>query len=446
MISNWDKDIKHLLVFVGNDTKIGVAFADRFVIQAAIYSGILTAFNVQAYPYLRPPATDSTVAVLQQISLQLNSVTASPPFTNSAYNAPTMTTVQSPQTALWIVTLNILWFGALIIGLAVAYFSLMVQQWLHQYDQDKFSGTSREVTRLRQYRLNNLIQIEWRISWIVAILPVLLQTSLSLFFAGLLILLWHFNYTVAIFASALVGVVMFCVLLLTILPVIWSHYSILSLPESALIYVLQWTEYAIKATSVWLCTLVVWVASVLSLYNETIVNRSHTPILWWTKWREHISNAHIHIFPTRRRQELATTNTSSSKLDVDMIVFGYDTTMSLDHASTLVPILMDLSPDEVDRCFTLISDISRRHHSSSERERDFSIELRRPFKHGWSSHLKKFGHLTLQQRQTVVFMLSAAVMAHGNGTIPALNEMDAIFRDNSDACQEMEWHTLKHGA
>ncbi|KAM5540804.1 hypothetical protein V8D89_005448 [Ganoderma adspersum] len=428
MVDKWRKEIDNLLVF------------------AALYSGILTAFNVQSYPYLQPSAPDATLAVLQQMSLQLDSFTTSPPFTNSTvtYIAPTVTAVETPLVPVWIVTLNILWFWALIIALTVAYFALMVQQWLHEY-QDRCSGTSREYTRLRQYRLNNLN--EWHVSWIVGSLPVLLQASLSLFFAGLLVLLWHFNSTVAIFASALVGVVMFTVLLLTVLPVIRSHCSFLTPPGDALFYALQWTEYGIKAASVRLGSLVVWVATILSRCDIITTGQSGTLTTLWMKWTEHTADPEKHIFPTRHHQQLATTHKSSSKLDVDMIVDGYHTTMSLDHASTLVPVLIDQTPDEVDRCFTRIFEISRRHHSLSERTRDISIELRTPSKHGCPFYrVEGFGSLDLQQRQTVIFMLSAAVMAHGSGTIPAVNDLADIFDNNGDACQEMKWDTLEHGA
>lgn len=42
---------------------------------------------------------------------------------------------------------------------------------------------------------------------IVSIFPVLLQLALVHFFAGLLVLLWHLQWTVAVVAGALVGVV-----------------------------------------------------------------------------------------------------------------------------------------------------------------------------------------------------------------------------------------------
>ena len=327
----------------------------------------------------------------------------------------------------------------------MAYFALMVQQWLHEY-QDRCSGTSREYARLRQYRLNNLN--EWHVSWIVNTLPLLLQASLSLFFAGLLILLWNFNSTVATFASALVGVVMFAVLLLTILPVIWSHCSFLTPPGDALLYAVQWTEYVIKATTVCLCAIVIWFASVLSRYNATVAPRFLALSTWWLEWKRHVRDAQMEIFPTRHHQQLVTTHNSSSKLDVDMIVDGYHTTMSLDHASTLVPILIGLNPDEVDRCLTRIHEISRRHHSRSERMRDISVELQKPFEpaHRWSSYLGEgFRELDGQQRRTVLFMLSAAVMARGDGTTSALNDLADIFDNNDDACQAMGWDSLEYG-
>ncbi|PIL35104.1 hypothetical protein GSI_02892 [Ganoderma sinense ZZ0214-1] len=363
-IKKWNDEIDNLLVF------------------AALYSGILTAFNVQSYPYLQPPTPDTTLAILQQISLQLNSFTTSPPFTNSTHVTPIATTVQVPQLPLWVVTLNVLWFWALIISLSVAYFALMVQQWLREY-QNRCSGTSREYARLRQHRLNNLIA--WHVSWIVGILPVLLQASLSLFFAGLLVLLWHFHSTVTIFASALVGIVMFIVLLLTILPVLRSDCSYVSPPGIPLLYAKQSIMFVVNAASVWLFSLVVFGAPLLPRCVN--ITDAQLSVLndWWIKWQHNIS--HAHIFTTRHGEELAITHKSSSKLDVDTIIFGYHATMSLDHVSTLVPILIDQTPDEVDRCLTSICELRNRHHSILERARDISIELRKPFKHGWSSYL-----------------------------------------------------------
>ena len=59
----------------------------KFPGQAGLFSAILTAFNVQSYILLQPASPDPTLAVLQQISLQLNSfsVNPSPVGVNQAY-------------------------------------------------------------------------------------------------------------------------------------------------------------------------------------------------------------------------------------------------------------------------------------------------------------------------------------------------------------------------
>ncbi len=53
----------------------------------------------------------------------------------------------------------------------------MVKQWLNEYNTG-VTGTSLEISRLRQYRLNNLAK--WHVAEIVSILPVLLQVALAL--------------------------------------------------------------------------------------------------------------------------------------------------------------------------------------------------------------------------------------------------------------------------
>ena len=101
----------------------------------------------------------------------------------------------APLSAVW---LNTLWFSSLVCSLSSASIALLVKQWL-QEARDGLSGTSRECARLRQHRLNGLVK--WRIDIIVAALPILLQIALGTFFAGMLILLWTLNTTVAAVTS-----------------------------------------------------------------------------------------------------------------------------------------------------------------------------------------------------------------------------------------------------
>ncbi|KAI0712726.1 hypothetical protein C8T65DRAFT_176460 [Cerioporus squamosus] len=208
IVDRWNKEIDTLLVYAG------------------LFSAILTAFNVQSYQLLTPlPEVDPIIVALEKISAQLSSFSVNPPSVNSTQPAfvhqdaiPTPT----PMSAVW---LNALWFSSLIFSLSAASAGIMVKQWISEYNSG-LSGTSRHVARLRQLRLQSLER--WHVKEIVGVLPVLLQIALVLFLAGLLVLLWSLNRTVAIVATVLVGILAVCSLATIILPSIATHCSYLS--------------------------------------------------------------------------------------------------------------------------------------------------------------------------------------------------------------------------
>lgn len=112
----------------------------------------------------------------------------------------------------------------------------MVKQWLKEYSSG-LHGTEPEVARLRQYRLNNLLK--WRIPFIIAMLPVLLLTSLILFLTGLIILLYSIHRTVACVVSIVISVLLLFIATTTILPTIHRTCSYHS-PQATAISIL-WT-------------------------------------------------------------------------------------------------------------------------------------------------------------------------------------------------------------
>ena len=171
-------------------------------VQGGLFSAVLTAFNVQSYQLLTPPpTTDPVIIALERISAQLSSFSVNPPSINSTHPAFVYdpTPLPAPPYAVW---LNALWFASLICSLSAAFIGIIVKQWLNEYSSG-LSGKSRQITRLRQLRLNGLRR--WRVKEIVAVLPVLLQVASALLFAGLLVLLWQLNQVVAIVATVLVG-------------------------------------------------------------------------------------------------------------------------------------------------------------------------------------------------------------------------------------------------
>ncbi|KAI0716819.1 hypothetical protein C8Q76DRAFT_673163, partial [Earliella scabrosa] len=191
---------------------------DTLLVYAGLFSAVLTAFIIESYPLLQAAPSDTTLAVLRQISAQLNSFSIDPPFANSTRTAQPLINDQStfdpPLSAVW---LNSLWFASLVFSLASASVALIVKQWLRHATLG-LSGTSREVARRRQYHLSGLLK--WHVGTIVATLPILLQIALFLFLIGLVVLLWGLHDTVATVTSSLVGILFAFWILVTVMPVV----------------------------------------------------------------------------------------------------------------------------------------------------------------------------------------------------------------------------------
>ncbi|KAI0656650.1 hypothetical protein C8Q70DRAFT_1056554 [Cubamyces menziesii] len=218
---------------------------DMLLVFAGLFSAALTAFNVQSYLLLQPDSSDTVVLALTSISAQLQSF---------AVNATTIASMQSaftpssspapfspPGYAVW---MNALWFSSLTCTLSASSIAVVVKQWLHQYGQ-KLSGNSSELARLRQYRYDSLEK--WRVPEIIAALPILMQTALTLFFAGLLILLYNLHKSVAISVSCLVGVLILFSVCTTVLPALYTDCCYQS-PQSLalLIFLRQATKACLR--------------------------------------------------------------------------------------------------------------------------------------------------------------------------------------------------------
>ncbi|TBU21972.1 hypothetical protein BD311DRAFT_811851, partial [Dichomitus squalens] len=249
-----------------------------------------------------------------------------------------------------------LWFSALICSLASASIGILVKQWLHEYEAG-ISGTSVEIARLRQYRLNHLEK--WRVAEIIAILPVLLQVSLALFLAGILILLWHLHPTVATIASTLIGVLLSFVVVTTVMPVIWSDCCYLSPPTYAIFRVVHRIHYLVTSLRK--------VVEALHNLSRYLSGLDCLPVFvrWWCRclrdWAELHPWGPVTV-PTWRGREQTVVQQSSSKLDVDMIIEAYSTTMDVNYLSeTAARILADKDDAAVVQCFGKIADINGRH-------------------------------------------------------------------------------------
>ncbi|KAJ3542077.1 hypothetical protein NM688_g6009 [Phlebia brevispora] len=170
---------------------------DTLLVFAGLYSGILTAFLIESYKALQEDPQDVMVQLLRQSATQsyvfngrfLNST--SPILPSEPYQAPT-----------WAIRVNVCWFFSLVLSLSTASYGILVKQWLREYLAiDRISHQER--IRIRHFRHQGIK--DWRLYDIAAVLPVILQISLALFFLGLCFFTAAVHSSIGITSAVLVS-------------------------------------------------------------------------------------------------------------------------------------------------------------------------------------------------------------------------------------------------
>lgn len=131
------------------------------------------------------------------------------------------------------VWINGLWFSSLVCSLIAASLGILVKQWLQRYKTEDYS-MARERTRIRQHRFEGLER--WSVPHIVAFLPLLLRTSLNLFFIGLIVFLRRLHLPIAIALSLLISMWFLAYFASLLLPSLYSDCPYKS-PEATVFYI-----------------------------------------------------------------------------------------------------------------------------------------------------------------------------------------------------------------
>lgn len=207
------------------------------VIQAGLFSAVLTAFLVESYQKLSPDTASQTLQVssemlavssqslsmLQQISAQLGSSnTPSSVMGNITQIFPTPSAAASagfqPSTAD--IRVNVLWFASLIFSLITASFGILVKQWLREYIAVTNPSPHARL-RIRHFRYPELQR--WKVLEIAAMLPLLQQLALALFFIGLCYFTASVHESVGHTSLPLVAGWAFCFAIVTLLPLFFPR-------------------------------------------------------------------------------------------------------------------------------------------------------------------------------------------------------------------------------
>lgn len=169
---------------------------------------------IESYKSLNPDPGDLSVQILLHLSQQFNSFMTdghSPGDTPPAFTIPTFT----PSKAM--VIANVTWFGSLVISLMAASYGMLVKQWLREFLANRDASP---LTRLRIRSFRYPALAKWKVFEIVAVLPLLLQISLGLFFVGLCYFASTIHPAVQWTVIPLVGIWAFLFLLVTFAPVV----------------------------------------------------------------------------------------------------------------------------------------------------------------------------------------------------------------------------------
>jgi len=175
--------------------------------QAGLFSAAVTAFCSDAFQALSQNSSDTTNALLFAISQQL---------ANSTTPSAASLALESFAPAKHNVQINVFYFVSLVLALSVSAVCILAKQWIREYQRDP-PVSVQDAVRIRQMRFDSLEK--WQVPQIIASLPVIILVALVLFFAGLLIQLWHVTeQTTARAVSVVVGFTGLFILFTTIVP------------------------------------------------------------------------------------------------------------------------------------------------------------------------------------------------------------------------------------
>jgi hypothetical protein len=230
----WQKDAEGIIIFVrpgSLSTSVHTDWTDK---QNGLFSAVVAALVVLSAQDLKPNSQDTSAFYLERI-YQLQADPSLPRLStpSSVARPPTFF---PPEYVLWV---NSLWFLSLVISLTCAMLATLLQQWVRRYIRitQPARCNPEKRARMRAFFANGFN--DFHVAWVVEALPALVHLSLFLFFAGLLIYLFHTNHTVFSAVACWVAILLAAYGGFTVMPII-RHNS----PYYAPLSPIAWFLYA----------------------------------------------------------------------------------------------------------------------------------------------------------------------------------------------------------
>jgi hypothetical protein len=172
MAKEYQEEIDTLLVFVRGPHRLFILRLTTFVLQAGLFSAVLSAFLVQSLQSLQEDYTKTSVDLLRHISHQLAN--------SSLPAAPEPRQFQAQPS---VVQVNMLWFVSLLLSLVTALLGMLLKQWMRAYMKWTDVTPDREAVGLRQFRHCRLGGSGF--GMLLRLLPSFMELSVILFLQGL---------------------------------------------------------------------------------------------------------------------------------------------------------------------------------------------------------------------------------------------------------------------
>ena len=148
--------------------------------QAALFAGFLSAFLIELLSRLEPDPLDTIQDVLiYQTQMMRNSSLG--PYVQADFSPPEH-----------IVVVNALFYASLGIMLLAAFIAMLIKTWVGEFNRG-LQGMTIPEQRAKTREFRYLGMEHWKLHWMVALLPLLIQISLLLFAIGLVLFLFHIN-------------------------------------------------------------------------------------------------------------------------------------------------------------------------------------------------------------------------------------------------------------
>ncbi|KAI9431269.1 hypothetical protein H4582DRAFT_1822593, partial [Lactarius indigo] len=185
--------------------------ADGVLVFTGLFSATVAAFVIESYKRLSVDSSDQAVTLLSQVSQQLVGISSGtvlptpPPLNNSPPNLHSA------------IRVNILFLLSLATSLTCALLATLIQQWTRRYMALSYlHDIPHERARVRTVLFTGMERFRMRQT--VEAIPMLLHTSVFLFFAGLVDFFLLFNKSVAWVFIGWLGVFASLYTALTVIP------------------------------------------------------------------------------------------------------------------------------------------------------------------------------------------------------------------------------------